>query len=84
MTINIFQRRRAIAEIATQKGHQTLAQIAQALGISQTSVWQHQTARQSTVSTPVSEFWASAAGMGYLIRVVVAVFYYFGITAVFI
>lgn len=79
MTLNIFQRRRRIAEIATQKGHQTLKQIAQALGISQTSVWRHQMTRRSLASTPVSEFWSSAAGMVYLIRVVVAVFYCFGI-----
>ena len=79
MTINIFQRRRAIAEVVKQKGHQTLNQIAQALGISQTSVWRHQTARQSIATTPVAEFWSSAAGMVYLIKVVVAVFYCFGI-----
>ncbi|MEM8643196.1 MAG: DUF6399 domain-containing protein [Cyanobacteria bacterium P01_G01_bin.54] len=79
MTINIFQRRRAVAELSTQKGHQTLNQIAQALDISQTSAWRHQTARQSLADTPVSDFWSSAAGMTYLIRVVVAVFYCFGI-----
>lgn len=79
MTINIFQRRRDIAEIVTEKGHQTLNQIAQALGISQTSVWRHQRSRQSIATTPVAEFWSSAAGMVYLIRVVVAVFYVFGI-----
>lgn len=79
MRINIFQRRRDIAEVIRQKGHQTLNQIAQALGISQTSVWRHQRSRQALEATPISEFWSSAIGMGYLIRVVVAVFYCFGI-----
>ena len=79
MTINIFQRRRSIAERVTQTSHQTLTQIAQALGISLSSVWRHQTARQALANTPVAEFWSSAPGMDYLIRVVVAVFYCFGI-----
>lgn len=79
MTINIFQRRRSIAEMVRQTSHQTLTQIAQALGISLSSVWRHQTARQSLADTPVAEFWSSAPGMDYLIRVMVAVFYCFGI-----
>ena len=79
MSINIFQRRRSIAAMVTQSGHQTLNQMAQTLGISLSSVWRHQTARQALADTPVRAFWSSAPGMDYLIRVVVAVFYCFGI-----
>ena len=79
MQINIFQRRLNIAEFVVQKGHQTLEQIAQALGISQSSIWRHQKARAPLQDDPVSAFWSSAAGMVYLIRLVVATLYCFGI-----
>ena len=80
MAINIFQRRRNVAQCIAQKGQQTLNQIAQALGISKSSAWRHQKAQVTRQGDPVSEFGSSAAGMGYLIRVVVATLYCFGIT----
>ena len=79
MKLNIRERRQKVAQFIAEKGHQTLEKIAQATGMSKSSVWRHQKARDQSSDNAVAAFWASAAGMVYLARVVIAVIYCFGI-----
>jgi len=76
MSPNTFERR---LQIAAQQGQKTLAQIAEALHVSLSSVWRHRKSIGSRQSDPVSQFWSSPAGMRYLIVLFVAVIYCFGL-----
>lgn len=79
MPINIFHRRQRVAQSLGEKAQQTVAQLAQTLGISKSSAQRHRHAIHSRQADPVSAFWSSAAGLEYLVRLMVLVVYCFGI-----
>lgn len=79
MPINIFHRRQCVAQSLSEKAQKTVAQIAESLGISKSSAQRHRHAIHSRQSDPVSAFWSSAAGLKYLVRLMVLVVYCFGI-----
>lgn len=79
MPINIFHRRQCVAQSLSEKAQQTVAQLAEALGISKSSAQRHRQALQSQQADAVQAFWSSGAGMDYLVRVVVLVVYCFGL-----
>lgn len=79
MLINIFHRRQCVAESLSEKAHQSVAQLAETLGISKSSAQRHRHAIHSRQSDPVSAFWSSAAGLEYLVRIMVLLVYCFGI-----
>ena len=79
MPINIFHRRQRVAQSLAETAQQSVAQLAKALGISKSSTQRHRRVIQSQQSDPVAAFWSSAAGMEYLVCVVVLTVYCFGI-----
>lgn len=79
MPINIFHRRQKVSQSLSEKAHQTVAQLAQALGISKSSAQRHRRAIQSQQDDPIAAFWSSPAGLEYLVKIVVLVLYCFGI-----
>ncbi len=79
MPINIFHRRQCVAQALSTKAEQTVAQLADSLGISKSSAQRHRQALQSQQADVVKAFWSSGAGMEYLVRVVVLVVYCFGL-----
>ena len=79
MTSTIRERRQQVAEFLREQGRTALRIIAEATGLSRSSVHRHQQAIERAEQHPESGWWDSAVGYQWLVRLVIAVVYHFGI-----
>ena len=79
MTSTIRERRQQVAEFLTEQGRAALRVIAEATGLSRSSVHRHQQAIERAKQHPESGWWDSGVGYQWLVRLVIAVVYHFGI-----
>ena len=77
MKLNIRERGEKIFQAISDKGKQTIRAIAQALGLSKSSVHRHQQAIGRRNQYPESGMWESAVGGDWLKRLVVAAIFVF-------
>ncbi len=79
MTSTIRERRQQVAEFLKMQGQAALSVIAEATGISRSSVHRHQQSIERCQHYPESKWWDTAEGYQWLVRLVIAVVYHFGI-----
>lgn len=79
MTSTIRERRQQVAEFLKLQGRVALSVIAEATGLSLSSVHRHRQAIERADQHPESRWWDSAVGYQWLVRLVIAVVYHFGI-----
>lgn len=79
MTSTIRERRQQVAAYLKKQGQAALSVIAQATGMSRSSVHRHQQALERAQQHPESAWWDSAVGYQWLVRLVIAVVYHFGL-----
>lgn len=79
MLNNFWQRARRIGQTIKEIGSKSVRKIACATGISKSAVQRHLQAEKKRNKYPESYLWESAAGQIWLVRLVVAVIFYFGI-----
>jgi len=79
MKFNIRERRASVAQYLTEKGKQTLELVAEATGMSKSSVDRHQKAIAQRNRYPESPLWETPSGSEWLKLLVYAVVYHFGI-----
>ena len=79
MTSTIRERRQQVAKFLKTQGRATLSVIAEATGLSRSSVHRHQQAMTACEQHPESGWWETAEGYQWLVRLVIAVVYHFGI-----
>ncbi len=76
MRLNIRERCQKVFQVCSTKGHRTIRALAQATGISKSSVHRHQQAMQRR-QQPASGLWESPVGAQWLKRLVVATIFVF-------
>ena len=79
MTSTIRERRQQVAALIKTQSRAALSALAEATGLSRSSVHRH---RQSIVRAeqhPESGWWETAVGYQWLVRLAIAVVYHFGI-----
>ena len=79
MTSTIRERRQQVAEFLKTQGRLALSAIAEATGLSRSAVHRHQQSIERAEQHPESGWWESAVGYQWLVRLVIAVVYHFGI-----
>ena len=79
MTSTIRERRQQVVEFLKTQGQATIRAIAEATGLSRSSVHRHQQSIERAEQHPESGWWESAVGYQWLVRLVIAVVYHFGI-----
>ncbi len=79
MTFTIRERRQQVADFLKTQGRVTLSVIAEATGLSRSSVHRHQQSIEDRQQYPESSVWETAVGYRWLVRLVIAVVYHFGI-----
>ncbi|MGB3515808.1 MAG: DUF6399 domain-containing protein [Elainellaceae cyanobacterium] len=79
MTSTIRERRHQVADYLKAQGRVALSVIAEATGLSRSSVHRHQQSIDRAEQYPESRGWDSAVGYPWLVRLVIAVVYHFGI-----
>ena len=79
MTSTIQERRQQVAGFLKTQGRKALRTIAEATGLSRSSVHRHQQAIARAQQYPESIGWETAEGYQWLVRLVIAVVYHFGI-----
>jgi len=79
MLSTIRERSQKVADYLKNHATEGIEAIAQATGLSKSSVHRHQQAITERNQYPEAAFWETAAGYQWLIRLVVAVLYHFGI-----
>lgn len=79
MTSTIRERRQQVAEFLRTQSQATLSVMAEATGLSRSSVHRHQQAITACEHHPASRWWETAGGYQWLVRLVIAVVYHFGI-----
>lgn len=79
MTSTIRERRHQVAKFLKPEGRPALSVIAEATGLSRSSVHRHQQAITACEHYPESRWWETAVGYQWLVRLVIAVVYHFGI-----
>lgn len=79
MTSTIRARRQQVAEYQKTQGKVTLRMLAEATKLSRSSVHRHQQSIARAEQHPESRWWESAVGYQWLVRLVIAVVYHFGI-----
>ena len=79
MPLTIRERCQKVANCIKINAKQGIEAIARATGIPKSSVHRHQQSIARRNQYPESGFWETAAGYGWLLRLVVAVVYHFGV-----
>lgn len=79
MTSTIRERRQQVAEFQKMQGRVALSVLAEAPGLNRSSVHRHRKAIERAEQHPESGWWDSAVGYQWLVRLVIAVVYHFGI-----
>ena len=79
MTLTIRARRQKVADCMAQPVKQRIIDIAAATGLKKSSVQRHQKGIERRDQYAESNLWETAAGAAWLMRLVVAVVYHFGI-----
>jgi hypothetical protein len=79
MTSTIRERRQQVAKCLRQQGQAALSVISKATGMSRSSVHRHQQSIERSQQYPESRWWETAEGYQWLVRLVIAVVYHFGI-----
>jgi hypothetical protein len=79
MTSTIRERRQQVAEFLNMQGRVALHVQAEATGLNRSSVHRHRQAIERAEQHPESGWWESAVGYQWLVRLVIAVVYHFGI-----
>jgi AcrR family transcriptional regulator len=79
MPLTIRERSQKVADCIKTNVKQTLKAIAEATGLSQSSVYRHRQAIDRRNQYPESSFWETEVGYQWLVRLVFAIVYYFGI-----
>jgi len=79
MTSTIRERRQQVADILKTQGQVALSAIAEATGLSRSSVHRHQQSIARAEQYPESSGWETPVGYQWLVRLVIAVVYHFGI-----
>ena len=79
MTSTIRERRQQVAEFLNTQGRLALSAIAEATGLSRSAVHRHQQSIDRAEQHPESRWWETALGYSWLVRLVIAVVYHFGI-----
>lgn len=79
MQSTIRERRQKVAECMANKTSPRIVDIAEATGLKKSSVHRHQQGIKRSAQYEESSFWDTAAGSAWIVRLVVAVVYHFGI-----
>jgi hypothetical protein len=79
MPSTIRERRHQVADYLKTQGQVALSVLTEATGLSRSSVHRHQQAIERANQHPESGWWDSAVGYQWLVRLVIAVVYHFGI-----
>ena len=79
MPLTIRQRRQRVADYIQTHAASTIATIAEATGLHPSSVHRHRQGLSRRQQYPESGWWETAVGYGWLVRLVIAVVYHFGI-----
>ena len=79
MPLTIRQRRQRVADYIQTHAASTIATIAEATGLHPSSVYRHRQGLSCRQQYPESSWWETAVGYGWLVRLVIAVVYHFGI-----
>ncbi|MGB3294467.1 MAG: DUF6399 domain-containing protein [Phormidesmis sp.] len=79
MTLTIRERRQKVADCMAEPVKQRIVDIAAATGLKKSSVHRHQKGIERRDQYAASSLWETAAGAAWLVRLVVAVVYHFGI-----
>lgn len=79
MNLNIRERCQKVVEYVKINKPATLAEIATATGLSNSSVYRHQKAVTRRAQYPESSWWETQRGAQWLKRLVIGVVYHFGI-----
>ncbi len=79
MPLTIRERSQKVASCIKTHVRQTLKALAEATGLSQSSVYRHRQAIERRNQYPESSFWETEAGYQWLVRLVFGLIYYFGI-----
>ena len=79
MTLTIRERRQKVADCMAEPVKQRIVDIAAATGLKKSSVHRHQKGIERRDQYAASSLWETGAGAAWLVRLVVAVVYHFGI-----
>jgi hypothetical protein len=79
MPLTIRQRSQQVADYIQTHAASTIATIAEATGLHPSSVHRHRQGLSRRQQYPESSWWETAVGYGWLVRLVIAVVYHFGI-----
>jgi hypothetical protein len=79
MTSTIRERRQQVADFLKTQGQLALSTIAEMTGLSRSSVHRHQQSIARAEQYPESSGWETVVGYRWLVRLVIAVVYHFGI-----
>jgi hypothetical protein len=79
MTSTIRERRQQVADFLKTQGRLALSAIAEATGLSRSAVHRHQQSIDRAEQHPESRWWETTVGYPWLVRLVIAVVYHFGI-----
>ncbi|NJO66315.1 MAG: helix-turn-helix domain-containing protein [Leptolyngbyaceae cyanobacterium RM1_405_57] len=79
MTSTIRERRQQVADFLKTQGQAALSAIAETTGLSRSSVHRHQQSIERAEQYPESSGWETQVGYRWLVRLVIAVVYHFGI-----
>jgi hypothetical protein len=79
MTSTIRARRQQVAEFLKTQGRLALSAIAEATGLGRSAVHRHQQSIDRAEQHPESRWWETTVGYSWLVRLVIAVVYHFGI-----
>ena len=79
MIQTFWQRARRVGQAIQEIGQKSIREIANAAGMSKSAAQRHLQAREERNKYPESYLWESMAGQIWLVRLVIAVIYFFGI-----
>lgn len=79
MTSTIRERRQQVAAFLKTQGRAAVSALAEATGLSRSSVHRHRQSIDRAEQHPESGWWETAVGYQWLVRLVIAVVYHFGI-----
>ncbi len=79
MVDSCWQRARRIGQAIQEMGKKSIREIANAAGMSKSAAQRHLAAREKRNCNPESYLWETMAGQIWLVRLVIAVIYFFGI-----
>ena len=79
MPLTIRQRRQRVADYIQTHAATPIATIAEATGVHPSSVHRHRQGLSRRQQYPESSWWETTVGYGWLVRLVIAVVYHFGI-----